>query len=281
MRVAYFQIVQSIILVLGSLPAPADELADVGKEILNAHREAVVTIRLVVEERFSFGGLGSEKSESITETTGTVIGKDGLTVASLNASNPTSMISDMLSGLGGDEDLGFQFSVDSDLSDVTMILDNGDEISADVVLRDRDLDLIFLRPTEPRAGGFQALTLSSAPAVKQFDRLVMLGRLGKVANRAISGGFPRVSAVMEKPRKFYVVTGGATGALGEPAFDMKGNFVGMSALRKIKPTGAGAGGGFMGLGSLGDFSSNMITVIVPVEDILEAAEQAPPASSEE
>lgn len=280
MRVTYFQIVQSLILMLASLPASADELADIGKEIVKSHRDAVVTVRVVIEERFSFGGLGSEKSESITETTGSVIGKDGLTVASLSATNPTSMISDMLSGLGGDEDLGLQFSVDSDLSDVTIILDNGDEISADVVLRDRDLDLIFVRPTEPRAEGFQALTLSSAPAVEQFDRLVMLGRLGKVANRAISGGFPRVSAVMEKPRKFYVVTGGATGALGEPAFDTEGNFVGMSAMRKIKRTGAG-GGGFMGLGSLGDFASNMITVIVPVEDILEAAEQAPPVSSEE
>ena len=264
-------------LALSSVPANADELAEVGKKIVKDNKEAVVTIKLVVEERFSFGGLGSEKSESITETTGSVIGKDGLTVASLTATNPTSIISDMLSGLGGDEDL--QFSVDSDLSDVTIILDNGDEVSADVVLRDRDLDLIFVRPTEQRAKGFRKIDISGDPKVEQFDRLVLLGRLGKVANRSISGSFPRVSAVMEKPRRLYVVSGGGAGALGEPAFDMEGNFVGMSAMRKIKSSGAG-GGGFMGLGSLSDIGSNMITVIVLAEDILEAAEQAPPAAAD-
>ena len=280
MRILYAPILLTMALALSSVPAAADKLAEVAKGVVKDNKEAVVTIRLVLEERFSFGGLGSEKSESITETTGSVIGKDGLTVASLSATNPMSMISDMLSGLGGDEDLGFQFSVDSDLSDVTLILDNGDEMSADVVLRDRDLDLIFVRPTEPRAEDFRVIDISSDPKVEQFDQLVLLGRLGRVANRSISGSFPRVSAVMEKPRRLYVISGGGAGALGEPAFDMQGNFVGMSAMRKIKSSGPG-GGGFMGLGSLSNIGSNMITVIVRAEDILEAAEQAPPAAADE
>lgn len=276
MHKLYLKCAVVVAIALWGTAATADKLAESGRKIVAENRESVVIVRLVIEESFSFGGM-AEKSESVSETTGTIIGEDGLTVASLTATNPTSMIEDMLGSMSVP---GMQMTVDSNLKDVKILLDNGEEISADVVLRDRDLDLIFVRPKSIPPGGYQSISLTAGAVAEQFDQVVLLSRLGKVANRVLSGSFPRVKAVMQKPRKLYVISGMDAGAFGEPAFTLDGSFIGMTTLRKIKATGS-VGGGMFGIGGMGEMASNMTSVIVPAADILEAAEQVPPPGEDE
>lgn len=271
MRNLFAALALAWIVSLNIADAAADELAETGREVVEKNREAVVTIKLVIKESMSFGSFGSDESEMVSEATGSVIREDGLIVASLASTDPNVMFEAMFEELAG-EDLGFSFSIDSNLSDVTIILSDGQELPAEVVLRDRVLDLIFLRPTEKPEGGFTVLSPGKNVKIRQFDSVVVLRRLGKVADRQLSGSFERIAAVMTRPRTMYVLTDMNSGmsnvGLGQPVFDRKGHFIGMSVLRMIKSTSAT---GMFG----GDFGSNTAVVIVPVVDILEAAEQAP------
>ena len=68
-------------------PAQAEDAAKSGREILAKCQQAVVTVKLAIKQSMSMGGHDS-KSESKTETTGTVIDPSGLTVVSLATTDP-------------------------------------------------------------------------------------------------------------------------------------------------------------------------------------------------
>ena len=59
-----------------SLPARADDLAKSGRDILAKSQGAVVTVKLAIKQSVSMGGR-ENKSETKTETTGTVIDPSG------------------------------------------------------------------------------------------------------------------------------------------------------------------------------------------------------------
>ena len=87
------------LLSVNSSSAQADTLAEKGRAIGDAHKDAVVTIQLVVKQKFSFPGSPSRENESKVESTATVISPDGLAVASLSEIDPTSVIEAMMAGL--------------------------------------------------------------------------------------------------------------------------------------------------------------------------------------
>src|SRR5208283_2305869 len=88
-----------------SLPARADDLAKSGRDILAKSQGAVVTVKLAIKQSVSMGGR-ENKSESKTETTGTVVDPSGLTVVSLATTDPSSTVKDAyahaIAARGGD-----------------------------------------------------------------------------------------------------------------------------------------------------------------------------------
>ena len=78
---------------LTAFPAQADDAAKSGREILAKYQQAVVTVKLAIKQSISMGSHDS-KSESKTETTGTVIDPSGLTVVSLATTDPGSAMKD-------------------------------------------------------------------------------------------------------------------------------------------------------------------------------------------
>src|SRR5271154_1773701 len=78
---------------LVSLSARADDMAKAGRDILAKSQGAVVTVKLAIKQSVSMGGR-ENKSESKTETTGTVIDSSGLTVVSLATTDPSSTVKD-------------------------------------------------------------------------------------------------------------------------------------------------------------------------------------------
>jgi len=77
----------------------------------------------------------------------------------------------------------------------------------------------------------------------------------------------RISAVVERPRLFYVPeTSFTTTALGAPAFALDGKVVGLFVMRSLKARGGGMGGAQAG---------NVTGIIVPAEDIVKAVKQVP------
>jgi S1-C subfamily serine protease len=250
-------------------PAGADELADKGRAIFKSHQQAVVTVQVVLKSKFSMGGLGGQANESRQDLTGTVLDPSGLTVLALSATDPGQMMQSMIAGMT-DEDS--KIKMETELSDVKILLDDGVEVPAEVVLRDKDLDLAFIRPKAKPANPMAALDLTQAGRAEILDQVISLNRLGSAAGRAYAASVERISAIVQRPRLFYVPESSQTStALGAPAFTLEGKPLGIFVMRATKSRG----------GALGLFSlrpDNMTGIIVPAEDVLKAAKQAPAAA---
>ncbi len=248
-----------------------------GRAVLEQHKAAVVTVQLVVKTKMGMMGQSREE-ESKLDVTGAVIGPDGLTVLALSAMDPMGMVSQMMGGM-----LGAGMEMDSEVTDAQILLEDGSELPAQVILRDRELGLGFVRPREQPAKPMAYVDLSQAGEAQILEQVVALNRLGKVANRAYGANLERIQAVVEKPRTFYVPGQDPTGTKqGCPAFTLDGKVLGLVVMRTIKSDGGG--GGMMGamMGAMG--GGNLTPIILPAADIQEAAEQAPAwgeASAEE
>jgi S1-C subfamily serine protease len=177
--------------------------------------------------------------------------------------------------MGGMSDDDSKFKVETELSDLKILLEDGTEAPAEVVLRDKDLDLAFIRPKTKLNAPLPALDLSNSSKAELLDPVIALNRLGTVAGRAYAASEERISAIVERPRRFYIpATSTTTTTLGAPAFTMDGKVLGLFVIRTQK----GHGGG--GMSMFNAQRENVTGIIVPAEDILKAVKQVPPAGGE-
>jgi hypothetical protein len=257
-----------------SLPARCDDLADKGRDILKKNQHAVVTVELVLKSKMSVPGLGGQSSESRQDVTGTVVDTSGLTVLALSSTDPGQMFQAMM-GAMSDEDN--KFKMETELSDAKVLLDDGTEVAAEVVLRDKDLDLAFIRPKSKPASPMTALDLTKSAKADVLDEIIALNRLGSAAGRAYAAGVARIAAVVQRPRLFYVpdISAGAA-TLGSPAFALDGKLLGVFVMRSLKSKGRG--GGILGM--MSNPQENFTPIIVPCDDILKAAKQVPAQTEE-
>src|SRR5213595_812766 len=261
-----------VLSVLASRPAcsRADELAERGRDIFKKNQRAVITVQIVMKLKFSVPGLGGQANESKQDVTGTVVDPSGLTVLALSSCEPGDMLQSMMAGMS-DEDM--KFKMETELSDVKLLLDDGTELPADIVLRDKDLDLAFVRPVTKPASPMMALDLSKSATAQVLDQVITLNRLGKAAGRAYAVSVERISAVVQKPRLFYIPGSEMTSTtLGSPAFTLEGNVLGVFVTRSVSQKGSG-------FGMFSFRPEGLTTIILPAGDVLKAAKQAPEAKS--
>jgi len=261
-------------LILASTPSVlADDFAEKGRAIFNKYQHSVVTVEIVLKSKFSMGGMGGQQNESRQDVTGTVVEPSGLTVVSLSATDPGQMMQNLMAGMS-DEDS--KFKVETELSDLKILLEDGTETPAEVVLRDRDLDLAFIRPKTRLNAPLPALDLNNSAKVQLLEPVLALNRLGTVAGRAYAASEERISAIVERPRRFYVpATSTITTTLGAPAFTMDGKVLGLFVIRSQKSRGGGGG-----MNMFNAQRENVAGIIVPAEDVLKAAKQVPPPGGE-
>lgn len=265
MRYISTAILAIAVIVSGVGAAWGDELAEQGRAILEKHKDSVVTIKLVINQQFSMSGFGSQEQESKDEVTGTVIDPSGLTVVALSATDPTSMIQSMME-MSGEDTQGLQMS--SQVTDLKILLADGSEIPGQVVLRDKDLDLAFVRPTDAPKEPMPAVDLKNIGVPQVLDPLFTINRMGRVAGREYACSIERIDSVVTKPRTFYIPGNDPTQTgLGSPAFTTDGKLVGVLVMRTAK--GAGS------VSSMMRGQNSSMAVIVPTEDIAEVAAQAP------
>jgi hypothetical protein len=259
-----------ILLLVGSLaaslgaPCRADELGDKGRAIFRTNRQAVVIVELTLRNTVSFGGRGGRSAESRRDAAGTVIDPWGLTVLSFSSTDPATLLAAMMPGRQEDP----RVKMESELAEAKMVLADGTEAPAQVVWRDKDDDLIFIRPKTKPAVPMAALDLSNPGEADILDEIIAVTRVGAAAGRAYSASVERISAVVQKPRLFYIPQASqTTTALGSPAFTLDGKCLGVFVMRSLK--GKEASGMFGGLQA-----ENVAGVILPAAQILKAAQQA-------
>jgi len=165
--------------------------------------------------------------------------------------------------------------METELGDVKILLDDGTELPAEVVLRDRDLDLAFIRPKTKVTTPLTALDLTQSAKAEMLDQVIALNRLGSAAGRAYAASVERISAIVQRPRLFYVPDASmTTTTMGAPAFTLDGKPLGIFVMRAMK--GKSGGGG-----SMFNFQADNLTgIILPASDILKAAKQVPAVTEE-
>lgn len=263
-------ILSLIFLTAATLAAQASDEATAGREIINKWQDVIVTVRLVSKTRMTMEGREVNKTEDKLEVPATVIDPSGLCVLSFSATSPGEMATRMLQMFGGGGGAP-KVQVESENTDVKIRFPNAQEVPAQIVLRDKDLDLAFVRPLDKLANPVPALDLSKDVKPKILDRILSLSRLGKVGSWAPAASLDRIQAIIDKPRTFYVP--GATGAateMGTPVFSLDGRVIGIVLVRIAPPEG----GSSMAAMSRGG-GAGMLGVILPAADIREVAKQVP------
>jgi len=251
MKATFITLQLALFLLASAVVFSADIQSQVGRAISAKNSKAIVTIELVLEENASYGGQ-SEKRETKMSATGTVIDPSGLVVTALSQIDPMSLMPDTS---------GEDFKLTINVTDALIRQDDGTEIPVDVVVRDRDLNLAFLKPKTPVTTKLPYVNLAIASNPLQLDRVLTIYRLGQVAGRSIACGFDDVMGVVVKPRKFFVISNPY--AQGGPAFTMDGKCVGI-VVRKSSVKSAARTGGMQ----------ETLMVVMPSDTVMRAAEQA-------
>lgn len=221
------------------------------RKVADSFKDSVVTVQIVVNIKESYGGK-TDSQEQKHSTTATVIDPSGLAVTSLSEVSPDSYMDEL------DRSSGFSFTVDT--KDVRIKTADGTEIPADIVLRDKDLDLAFIRPKVKPEKPLSSIDLTAASTPQILDQVVILSRLGQAANRSAAIRLDRVESVITKPRKLYILNN-LHDELGIPAFTLDGKCVGVLVLRYATA-------------SFRDESADSYLAVIPCATIANAAAQA-------
>lgn len=231
----------------------ADAAKDKAREVFNQNKDSVIWVTGLAKTELSAGGQ-SQNVESKVQALGTIVDASGLTVVANSAIDPAVNYSGrMVQSPTGEK---VKLSAKTTHSQVMLVMPDGKEVEAEIVLTDDVLDLAFVMPKDRTAKlGVKAVTMGKTPKVEVLDELVCLGRLPKGMDQAAVVASSEISGVVTKPRKFFM--GGRS--LGGPVFLTDGTFLGLTTTYKVNdPTG----------------QPQATPVIVPVDDIAEAAKEA-------
>lgn len=171
---------------------------------------AFVTLKFVLKIQ---GRFGDRENES--EASGIMIAPDGLILCSNSA----------LTGSALFRRFGGGSAVPKDIK--VLIGDDTEGLDADLLARDSELDLAWVKIEDPGDKKFACLDLSQAVTPPLGARVLALRRMGKYFDRAFVVSEGRLAGKVEKPRKLYVPSGSLQLGRGMPLFSLDGGIVGI------------------------------------------------------
>ena len=229
------------------LEAKLEKLQEEQKEkvlsIVDKNKDCIVMVEVVLKMTASFGGQQLPAQERKFQINGTVIDKNGLVLISNSRIDPSAAIVGQL-GPGGPRP-----TINSEILETKIILNDGTELPAKIIGKDSDLDLAFVKPEEAQKD-MPCVTLNSKITPGLLDPVLSLTRMDMKSNRATVIKTGAIAGIIEKPRKYYVCP---SGDAIMPAFDSDGNCFGIFVVR---------GGGQRGS-----------VAILPAEDVVNAKKQ--------
>jgi hypothetical protein len=228
--------------------ARADAQAQMMRALAAKYKPSLVTLSLIVKI-----SSGSYADQSEMEAEGVLLDGTGLVVTTNNAVDPMAAYADESAAA----------TLSSRVTSVKILTAAGVEIPAKVVLRDKDLNLAFIRPLKKPDVKLSGVSLQNGGGAQLGEPIYLLGRLGKTGNRSLEAKCERVVSVMEKPRRLYALDAYNAIYVGNVAFNEMGQPLGILTLR-------------VPIGKARNNDSN-VPVVIPARDVWELARQAPQA----
>ena len=257
----------AVLMIAGAAPAAAQSTEDraAARDVMTKRGDAVITVLGTLKARMSQAGRDRPAPDQAVQASATVLDGTGLTVVALSTVDPGSILAKNPAFSAA------KMNLETELTDVKLRLADGTEVPAKIVLRDSDLDLLFVRPAAAPAKPIPSVEAMSSP-FNAVDAIVLVRRAQEVADWKPAASIATIEVAVEKPRRFYLLSTAATaGGLGSSVFDLKGQFGGIVTLRASQDARHNALNGMLGgmLQTLG-----MVPVVVPASEIREIAKQA-------
>ncbi len=234
----------------GAQTTPADQ----ARGVFEKNKDSVLWVTAVVKLEFSAGGgrsLGPPR-ESKVQIVGTIVDPCGMTVVALSAIDPGSAFQGRKVTLPSGENV--QVTAKSSHSEVKLVLADGTEIAARIVLTDSTLDLAFVCPEKADEKVKYEPVKMDAAEPKVLEQMVCLGRMSKSLGQAPGAAMSEVTSIVDSPRRFYI--GGRTP--GAPCFTLDGKLIGICATYMVQLAGQDTG----------------TLVIVPTKDLVKGVKEA-------
>ncbi len=234
-------------------PAATGPLKERATAVAAAHKNSVLFLSAVISLEVTAGSMPTKKEEKKVEMLGTVLEKDGLIATCLSSLDVASAVD----GRTVNTPQGVvKLQAKSEIKEVKILLPDGTEVAAKVVLKDADLDLAFLRP-EKAGTEFTPVNTGNAATPVLLDDVIVLGRLGKDLNREPLVATSEIVSIISKPRPFAKTP---AQCLGMPVFNGEGKFIGIG-INRFSPK------------SDTESQPSAANVILPAADLVESAAQ--------
>jgi hypothetical protein len=265
----------SVLAISTPIFAASGELKEQAKKVLQTNSDAIVGLSIIAKTEMGvdgdgpsgvrIGGPGGGKDQKV-ETTGVIVDPSGLIVGSLSSIGAASL----MDGREVETPNGtVRIKTKTDVKEVKVVMPDGTEIPADVVMKDADLDLAFfkVRTDSPEAKDvkFTAVDLNNSTKADILDDVVVLGRMDATMNRQPTAYTSEVLGIVKKPREFLSIQ---TLRPASPVFSPDGKIVGLSIMRR--------GTGALSAGA----QQPGVPAVLPTKDILKVAAQAKDAKPE-
>lgn len=252
-------------------PAWADD-EDAFQEILKDRADTVVSLKLLVTVRGGFVGPDGEKIEH--EASGLMIDPQGLVLASsteLGGIPPA--VRQMMGQMGAELSV-----VPSDIR--VLVGDDPEGLEAQLLTRDSELDLAWVKINNSEGQTFPAVDLSQSAVPKLGQRLLAVTRMDKYYDRTPVVEPLRVAGTTSKPRRMYVPSVGVGDGFCAPVYTTDGTLVGITVLQ-VPDIDASATDPLAAVSLMGDLESMMGGFILPAADVLLATRRAQAAVAEQ
>jgi S1-C subfamily serine protease len=255
----------AVILCAAGATAQTPDERVAARDLLTKRGAAVVTARATVTMRGLPGR--ADGVEDTVQATAVVIDGTGLAVTALSQLDPSEMVKRAVTGMPGAP--AMNLSVEQ--ANLRLRLADGREVPAKIVLRDHDLDLAFLRPSEPPASPMASVDLSTVARAQVADLVLVVQRFGEMTGWKVGISFGDVQAIIEKPRTQYIVAAPTIGGgLGSAVFDAAGHFLGIVVVRSQTSSGRRSVFAMM----QGVEGAGVLPIVLPADEIIELAKQA-------
>ncbi len=226
----------------------SDEVAEKGRQVYDSFAKAVVTVRASINVSIS-----DNEEESISQCTGMLVEPRGVAILALSSLDPSMLL-----------DSEIRKNVMIRINYVKMLFKDDKEVNAEVLLQDKDRDIMVIRAKEELPEDVVVVSLSeeNISEARLLDPLVMFMQMGKIARRTHSASIVRVEGIVDQPFMFYLVDQGkALDVVSSPFFTLDGKFVGLGVVRVVE-------------GWKDQVESNSMVIVLPANQIVSVVKEA-------